>query len=225
MRPYAWRLHLLAEQDADRNGRGVVDFAAIWTALRWSCQSSSASNERPKATIATSTSPLAQAWSIPPGGSVSSRRSRPTRRTWLPRRSNAAMASALRGWSGRSARITRAGGVAQEAFGDGQPDFGRAAEDEDGLGVAHGVKHHLEKLQTSGHVGGEDSGGVTLADLDPFVDSRIHGVEGLRGGPRVLGGVEAAAEFEHPPVESVTNSLSPALMGKSTQTFQPESES
>ena len=122
----------------------------------------------------------------------------------------AAMASSLRGWSGRSARIDAGLRVAQVALGDGQPDLGGAAEEQDRLRVSHGVEDHLQQLQTSGHVGGEDAVGIDLAaHRDPLVDAWVHGVEDLGGGAGVLGGVEPAAELEHAPVEVVEELVEP----------------
>ena len=108
-----------------------------------------------------------------------------------------------------TARVVGQGGqhdarrrVAQVPLADRQPDLGGAAEQQDGLGVAYGVEHHLEQLQASGHVGGEHPVGIHLAAHgDPLVDARVHGVEGFGGGAGVLGGVEPAAEFQYPPVE------------------------
>src|SRR6476659_11273037 len=66
------------------------------------------------------------------------------------------------------------------------------------------IAHHLEQLQASGHVGGEHSVRIyRAAHGNPLVDPRIHGVEGLGRGAVVLGGVQAAAELQHPSVEFV----------------------
>src|SRR5262245_14166512 len=74
------------------------------------------------------------------------------------------------------------------------------------------IAHHLEQLQASGHVGGEHAGGIDLAAHgNPFVDSRVHGVEGLGGGAGILGGVQPAAELQHPSVEFVEEFVQPAL--------------
>ena len=70
--------------------------------------------------------------------------------------------------------------IAQVALADRQPDLRRSAEQQNGLGIARRVEHHLQKLQTSGHVRGEYSVGIDLAaHRNPLVDARIHGMEHL----------------------------------------------
>src|SRR3954466_15486479 len=66
------------------------------------------------------------------------------------------------------------------------------------------IAHHLEQLQTSGHVGGEHAVRIhPAAHGNPLVDPRAHGMEGLGSGAVVLGGVELAAELQHAAVEFV----------------------
>ena len=56
---------------------------------------------------------------------------------------------------------------------------------------------------------------------DPLVDPRIHGVKGFGAHAGILGGVDPAAEFEHPTVEFVEKLVDPRLVREVHATFQP----
>ena len=88
----------------------------------------------------------------------------------------------------------------QVLLADGQADLGGAAEQQQGLGVTDGVDHCSSNLLDMSEA--KTPVGSTARRI--LIHSSIRGymrVEGLGRGARVLGGVQPAAELEHPLVE------------------------
>ena len=137
----ALRAHLLAEQHADRNRCGVVDLGDLHGLALVLPQLLGVAEQAERDDRHVDIAPPPKAVSITLGWLSVSTPSKSIHSTDLaPAAFICATASSLPGSSGRAASTMRAVRVAQVALADGQPDLGRAAEQQDGLGVSYGVE-------------------------------------------------------------------------------------
>ncbi len=180
----ALRPHLLAEQHANRNRCGVVDFGdlhrlALVLPQLFGIAEQAERHDR-HVDITAGERLVDRLWD---GPSVSTPSKSIHSTDLAPAAFICAMASSRFGMVGKVGQHDACRRVAQVALADRQPDLGCPAEQQDGLRVARGIENHLQQLQTSGHVRGEHAVGIDLAaHRYPLVDARVHGVEHLGGG-------------------------------------------